>query len=580
MSNSKRLLWVLTLGLAAAACSTGNSDDRDSAAFGTGSGGSGPTAAYDSAYGPSPAPGAANVGAPAVSANSSQSLTPASGGNTASVQPEAPQSASDGDRYQSVGTNPFVMVAHDPLSTFGADVDTASYDIFRRDVNLSSLPDRESVRLEEYINSFHYDYPAAAHDAPEPFSIALAAAQNPLRPGTTLLRVGIQGKNAPPEEPKPANLVFLVDVSGSMQAADRLPLAQQVLRQTLDLLQPTDTVSIVSYASDTRVRLAPTPVSERATIVGNIDGLTAGGSTAGASGIDLAYAQAQAGFLQSGINHIILCTDGDFNVGRSSNAELLDLIREKRRSGVTLTALGFGAGNLNDSMLEAVSNAGNGFYGVISSEAQAADYVQRRMLSTLTLIAKDVKIQVEFNAQQVAAFRLLGYENRAIADQDFRNDIVDAGEIGSGHQVTALYELVLAGGALPETAGAPAALDGAAYDGAREVAAEDLVLVKIRYKQPDAGTTDPALEVSSRLAPAAIASTGSELERDLDWAISLAAFAEILAASPYASLAHLSDLESTFLAQRERDADRAEFLELFTRARSQLPSRCPACPAM
>jgi Ca-activated chloride channel family protein len=224
-------------------------------------------------------------------------------------------------------------------------------------------------------------------------------------------------------------------------------------------------------------------------------------------------------------------------------------------------------------MLEAVSNAGNGFYGVISSEQQAADYVQRRMLSTLSLIAKDVKIQVEFNPQQVDAYRLLGYENRDIADQDFRNDIVDAGEIGAGHQVTALYELVLAGGALPQMTGAPAPEDGAAYDGSHEVAAADLVLVKVRYKQPDAAESDPAFEVSSRLAPAAIARAGSQLEPDLDWAISLAAFAEILKGSPYASPEHLSDLESTFAAQSARDADRAEFLELFTRARGMLPAR-------
>jgi len=210
---------------------------------------------------------------------------------------------------------------------------------------------------------------------------------------------------------------------------------------------------------------------------------------------------------------------------------------------------------------------------VISSESQAAEYVDERLLSTLSLIARDMKVQVEFNPSLVAAYRLLGYENRAIADQDFRNDIVDAGEIGAGHQVTALYELVLAGGALPEMAGAPAALDGAAYDGSPEVAAADLVLVKVRYKQPDAGTTDPASEVSSRLAPGAIALTGTELEPDLDWAISLAAFAEILKASPYASPEHLSDLESTFTAQSGRDTDRAEFLQLFTRARTLLQAR-------
>jgi Ca-activated chloride channel family protein len=386
-----------------------------------------------------------------------------------------------------------------------------------------------------------------------------------------LLRVGIQGKEAPPEvTDRAANLVFLVDVSGSMQAPDRLPLAQQVLRQTLDILQPTDKVSIVSYASDTRVRLTPTPVSERATIIAQIDALSAGGSTAGASGIALAYGQAGAGFIEGGINHVILCTDGDFNVGPSSTSELVDLIREKRRSGVTLTALGFGVGNLNDAMLEAVSNAGNGFHGVISSEQQAVEYVQNRMLSTLSLIARDVKLQVEFNPQKVYAYRLLGYENRAIADNDFRNDIVDAGEVGSEHQVTALYELALRSEDVPTPENAPASVGGAAYDGTLEVDASDLVLVKVRYKDVDASEQDPAFEVSATLSPEAIPPAGAALDPDIDWAISVAAFAEILKTSPYARPDALDTLEASFAAQRERDSDRRQFFGLFTQAKSRL----------
>jgi len=479
--------------------------------------------------------------------------------------------SNQGDDFEAPGTNPFVMVDHDPLSTFAVDVDTASYDVFRRDVEDGILPDPASVRLEEYVNFFTYSYPVADPGAEVPFSISLAAAPSAVDAGLTLLRVGIQGKAPPPEdEARPANLVFLVDTSGSMNEADKLPLAQQVLRQTLDLLKPADTVSIVSYAGDTSVRLGPTPAAQRDGIASAIDALVSTGGTNGESGINLAYEQAQAAFLQGGINHVILCTDGDFNVGVSDTGSLVELIRQKRQTGITFTALGFGRGNLNDSMLEAISNAGNGFYGVISSESQAAEYVNERMLSTISLIARDTKVQVEFNPELVSAYRLLGYENRAIADQDFRDDIVDAGEIGAGHRVTALYELVLAGSALPTVEGAPVPTSGATYSGVREVAAEDLVEVKVRYKHVDAGTTDAALEVASSLAPSAIASELAGADLDLTWASAIAAFCEVLKGSPYAASVDLDALDAIFAAQAERDDARAEFYDLFLSARAML----------
>jgi Ca-activated chloride channel family protein len=566
MLKLNRMLALLALtASAAAACS---SDKDDSLAR-----------AEDSAGGevlsPNVPNGAANPNDPGIGSSQGSGGSAGAGGGGNIVADEdsrdVPGESPDGDRYEAVGTNPFVLVAHDPLSTFAADVDTASYDIFRRYAP-EGLPAPASVRLEEFVNYFHYDYPTPPADAEDPFSILLAAAPNPLRAGTTLLRVGIQGKAAAEQEAKPANIVFLVDVSGSMQSADRLPLAQQVLRQTLDLLQPTDKVSIVSYASDTRVRLAPTPVSQRATIIAQIDALSAGGSTAGASGIELAYQQAEAGFIDGGINHVVLCTDGDFNVGPSSTQELLNIIRVKRTSGVTMTALGFGSGNLNDAMLEAVSNAGNGIYGVITSEEQAADYVSERMLSNLNLIAKDVKLQVEFNPLLVNAYRLLGYENRAIADDDFRDDVVDAGEIGAEHQVTAVYELVLEDQEIPEGTNAPASVGGAAYTGAVEVDTDDLVLVKVRYKNLDADEDDAAIEISSSLAPSAVAAADAELDPDLSWAISLAGFAEILKQSPYALPGSLDALEAVFEAQSERDDDRAELLELFQDVKARLPS--------
>ncbi len=481
--------------------------------------------------------------------------------------------ADQGNNYEPVGTNPFVIVGHDPLSTFGADVDTASYDIFRQTVGGGSLPNPDSVRLEEYVNYFAYDYPAPAIDAEHPFSISLAAAPSIFEYDTRILRIGIQGALPPPEAKKPANLVFLVDTSGSMQSDDKLPLVQRVLSGAVDILDPTDTISIVTYAGSTEVRLEPTPAADADTIKAVINSLTSGGSTAGAAGIDLAYEQAQAGFINGGINHVILCTDGDFNVGPYSTEELLALITEKRTSGVTLTTLGFGIGNLNDVMMEAVSDAGNGIYSVIATQTQADDYVQNRLLSTLVHIAKDMKIQAEFNPTQVYAYRLLGYEDRAIADNDFRNDIVDAGEVGAGHRVTALYELVLTGHELPQVTGAPAAEDGAAYDGVTEVAADDLVLVKVRYKRPGAVETDTALEVQSSLAPSDVADSWVDLDADFQWALAIASFAEILKESPYAAPDRLPQIES--IIQRPAHAeksDRSEFIGLFARAQELLAS--------
>jgi Ca-activated chloride channel homolog len=503
-------------------------------------------------------------------------INPANGGG-GSTPPgtstgTADAGANTGDKYAAVGTNPFVVVAHDPLSTFGADVDTASYDLFRRDVNLGGLPQRASVRLEEYVNSFPYDYPAPGDDEPHPFRITLAAAPHLLSRGSGLLRVGIQATKPPPFQKKPANLVFLVDTSGSMMSPDKLPLVQYTLTQTLDVLDRTDVVSIVSYAGDVAVRLAPTPVSSRLDIERAIAGLTSGGSTNGAGGIQLAYQQAQQAFIQEGINHVVLCTDGDFNVGVSSTQGLVDLITEKRKTGITLTVLGYGIGNLNDSMMEAVSNKGNGIYGVISSQDHATRYVHERMLSTIEHVAKDMKIQVEFNPDLVYAYRLLGYENRAIADRDFRNDVIDAGEVGKGHRVTALYEFVATGRSLPvPKSGDLPPLDGAPYTGPREVASTDFVMVKVRYKAPDAVETDPAAEVAASMNPEAVIPDLSAGDLDLQWAIAIAGFAEILKGSPYGDTGHLEIIRQIANAQSHRDRDRAEFLDLLTKAWPRLP---------
>jgi len=477
--------------------------------------------------------------------------------------------SNEGDRYEPVGTNPFTLTAYDPLSTFAADVDTASYDIFRRDIQNGLLPQPASVRLEEYVNYFRYGYPKPDYDSEVPFGISLAAAPNVLDRETNLLRIGIQGKAAPPREG--ANLVFLVDVSGSMSSSDKLPLVQFVLTEALDVLDPDDTVSIVTYASNTGVRLGPTPVDDRGVIEAAINGLTAGGSTAGEAGINLAYDQAQAGFIEGGVNHVLLCTDGDFNVGQSSDEALVQLIEQQRQTGVTLGVLGFGSGNLNDSMMEAITNAGNGTYSVISDATQAERYVEDRLLSSMVYIAKDMKIQVEFNPEFVYAYRLLGYENRAIADQQFRDDTVDAGEVGANHQVTAIYELVETGHEIPLPEGAPEPEDGEPYTEAVEIAASDFVLVKVRYKDVDATEEDPAYEVSLSLTPDDVSDTYTDLDADFQWAVAVATFAEVLKQSPYGDAAYLPQVANIIGASaHESYPERVEFVELFGAARQLL----------
>ncbi|MDB4972439.1 MAG: von Willebrand factor [Myxococcaceae bacterium] len=467
-----------------------------------------------------------------------------------------------------VAVNPFVEANKDPFSTFGADVDTASYDYLRQSLQTySMLPQPEYVRVEDYVNFFKYAYPVPAPDAVQPFAISLAASAHPMGRSTTLLRVGIQAKAAPAAESKGANLVFLVDVSGSMASPDKLPLVQRVLEESLGVLAPTDKVSIVTYAGDTKVRLAPTSVSSRDAITSVVKGLQAGGGTNGASGINLAYEQASAGFIEGGINHIVLCTDGDFNIGVSSNDALVELIKQKRATGVTLTALGFGHGNLNDAMMERVSNAGNGSYSIVFSEDQAVQYANQRLLSTIVHVAKDMKIQVEFNPSQVLAYRLLGYEDRAIADVSFRDDRVDGGEVGAEHRVTALYELVLLGGTLPTGAGVPSLSAGETSDVAREVLPGELVRVKVRSKPVTATDADPASEVVSALLPSQLASAP---DQDLAWAAAVASFAEILRKSPYVVPGELDAVERIASSQKDRDGERAEFVSLVASARALL----------
>jgi len=504
---------------------------------------------------------------------SSVPLPSASGSGGSASTPEAEPSPEAGASTGPIlyPTNPFVSVAHDPLSTFAADVDTASYDLYRTYTKAGQLPPTSQVRLEEFVNFFEYDYPAPAADAAEPFAIHLEAAPNLVSRDTTILRVGIQGKVVPPSEKKPANIVFLADVSGSMSAS--LPLAQDVIRGTLGVLDATDSVALVTYAGNFATPLPATPVSETAKIMAAIDTLQSGGGTNGAGGIAAAYAEAESAFIEGGINHIVILTDGDFNIGLSGTQELEELVIEKRKSGITLTVLGFGFGNTNDDMMEHISRSGNGIYGYIGNKADAENYVAERMLQSLQHIAKDVKLQVEFNPAYVYAYRLLGYEDRSIADEDFRNDVVDAGEIGSGHRVTALYELAFQKSDLPSEDGAPMLEDGPDFTAGPEVQAEDLVLVKVRYKAPGATEADPAREVSASLTPSSVHNGLAETSGDFAWAVAVASYAEVLKQSPYADPDKLDSMALIFEAQAQHDEDRAEFKALFDAARPLLNAR-------
>jgi Ca-activated chloride channel family protein len=462
------------------------------------------------------------------------------------------------------GANPFVTTASDPFATFAADVDTASYDIFRRSLANGYLPHPKEVRSEEFVNYFRYAYPAPAADAEVPFTISLSAASHLAGGPTKLLRVGIQGATYPK---RPMNVVFLVDVSGSMAAENKLPLVQRVLRESLDVLDPESTVAIVTYAGATAVALPATSVRERTRIASAIQTLESSGGTNGGSGIILAYEQAQAKFVEGGINHVVLCTDGDFNLGLTSNEALVALIEQKRQTGVTLTALGFGERN-NDAMMERVSNAGNGIYSVLYNEDQAIAYTHQRLLSSMIHIAKDVKLQLELNPLHVYAYRLIGYEDRWIADGQFRDDRVDAGEIGSGHQVTALFELALEQGSLPANA-RPSA--GQPSDLARTVQGDELVRVSVRYKRPGAAEAEAARELSAGLSIAQLESELGRVDGDALWAMGVATLAERVRGNPYAQALDVSQLHALLAPLSTASAERAELVRLLPDLTRLLP---------
>ncbi len=348
------------------------------------------------------------------------------------------------ESYSPITDNPFVFASKEPVSTFSIDVDTASYSNIRRHLLAGQLPPKDAVRIEEMINAFRYDYPEPT--AERPFSVNAEVGECPWAPAHRLVRVGLQGYQVDPKDRPPLNLVFLIDVSGSMQAANKLPLVRDSLKVLLEQLWAEDRVGIVTYAGESAIALPSTPGSRYDEILAAIDALSSGGSTNGEAGIREAYLMAEDNFIEGGVNRVMLCTDGDFNVGVSDDNELVDLIRVNATSGVFLTVLGFGTGNLKDGKLEALADKGNGHYAYIDDLIEAKRVLGDEAGATLQTIAKDVKIQVQFNPARVQSYRLIGYENRVMAAQDFADDAKDAGEIGAGHSVTALYEVVPASG--------------------------------------------------------------------------------------------------------------------------------------
>jgi len=470
------------------------------------------------------------------------------------------------ERFNRFTENPPAAVRTEPLSTFSIDVDTASYALIRRFLSSGQMPPRDAVRIEELVNFFRYDLPQP--DGDMPFSVTVEAAGCPWNERTRLVRVALQGRHVERAARPAGNLVFLIDVSGSMDEPDKLPLVKQALGMLVEELGENDRVAIVTYAGEAGLVLPPVSGDQKARIRQAIDTLKPGGSTHGSAGIEMAYDQAAERFIEGGVNRVILATDGDLNVGVTSDEALVDLVRRKAAGGTFLTVLGFGRGNLQDEKLEALADKGNGMYAYIDGAREARRVLVEQLGGSLVTIAKDVKIQVEFNPARVASYRLIGYENRALAAEDFRDDRKDAGEIGAGHSVTALYEIELVdGGAAADRGAEPLkyrpttpAEPATVLD---EATSRELLTVKLRWKRPD-GETSTLTEVPLADAGAAFSSAST----DLRFAAAVAAFGMILRDSRHAGTATLgmvSEIAGDSLGSDEGGL-RAEFLDLVRRA--------------
>ncbi len=451
------------------------------------------------------------------------------------------------ERYDGEKVSPVKWVQAEPVSTFSVDVDTGAYANARRFLTQGMMPPRDAVRTEEMINYFRYDYDRPS-DRSQPFTVSTDLAKTPWNDDTYLMRIGLRGYDLPSSERPAANLVFLMDVSGSMNSPDKLPLVKTALSGLASELSEQDRVSIVVYAGAAGLVLEPT--SDTAKIRRALNSLEAGGSTAGGAGLELAYNIAEDNFIKGGVNRVILATDGDFNVGVSDRDALVEMIENKRDSGITLTTLGFGTGNYNEAMMEQIANHGNGNYAYIDSALEAKKVLGEEMSSTLFTIAKDVKIQVEFNPRAISQYRLVGYENRILREEDFDNDRVDAGDIGAGHQVTAIYEIVKAG-----SDGWISPRRYAGYTPAAKFWGE-IAHVKLRYKMPNGDTSkliDTTLD--SQDMRDAKAPTG-----DFAFAAAVAAYGQLLRGDTLMMDFDHDDVGK--LAGRQSDFWRQEFIRL------------------
>ncbi|MBM4090922.1 MAG: VWA domain-containing protein [Planctomycetes bacterium] len=470
-----------------------------------------------------------------------------------------------GDKFDLIVENAFLSAGQQPLSTFSIDVDTASYSKTRMFLlDHRRLPPKDAVRIEELVNYFTYSY-AGPRDE-HPFAANVEIAQCPWKPAHRLVRIGIKGREMPQTERPRSNLVFLIDVSGSMDDPNKLPLLKRGMKMLVDQLGENDRVAMVVYAGAAGLVLPPTNGSQKQTILDALERLQAGGSTNGGEGVRLAYQLALDNFIAGGTNRVILCSDGDFNVGTTSTGELVRFVEENAKQNVFLTVLGFGVGNHNDAMLEQISNRGNGNYAFIDTDNEARKVLVEQMSATLVTIAKDVKIQVEFNPQTVAAYRLIGYENRLLAAEEFNDDTKDAGEIGAGHTVTALYEIVPVGA---DTDVKVASVDPLRYQArggttTEEAKSGEMFTLKIRYKPPQ--------EDASKLMAYAVTDTGQSFTAaspDFKFAAAVAAFGMLLRDSQHKGDASYDAVLEIGSEGAVGDAGgyRAEFLRLVQRAR-------------
>jgi Ca-activated chloride channel family protein len=481
---------------------------------------------------------------------------------TPGVSANYQQQPFNSEQYEHQEDNPIHLAAEQPVSTFSIDVDTGAYANVRRFLNARQLPPQDAVRVEELINYFDYQY-APPTNRSTPFRVATEVAPTPWNSKSVLLKVGIKGFEIAASERPAANLVFLIDVSGSMSSPDKLPLLKSAFRLLTDQLTAKDKVSMVVYAGSSGVVLEPTPGDQKQKIHAAIERLEAGGSTNGAQGIKLAYQLAHAAHIDKGVNRVVLATDGDFNVGVVNFEALVDMAEQQRSTGVALTTLGFGTGNYNDKLLERLADAGNGNYSYVDTLSEARKVLVSELSSTLFTIAKDVKIQVEFNPSEVLEYRLIGYENRKLAREDFNNDKVDAGDIGAGHRVTALYEVVLAGG--------KGHVDPLRY-GARNSVLQgngELANVRVRYKQPDSDVSS-LLEYPIKKASVIAFEKAST---DFRFAASVAAFGQLLRGGKYVEKFGFEDVAKLAQSALSQDTDgyRREFVSLVNLADSLTP---------